>query len=54
MVFWAETPDRSHDEEAEDWMAGLLDPPDDSESEADATLNLRALLEAEKPAEPET
>ncbi|RWR14217.1 type I-C CRISPR-associated protein Cas8c/Csd1 [Paenirhodobacter populi] len=56
VVFWAETPDRSHDEEAEDWMAGLLDPPDDSESEADATLKLRATLEAvargQKPDDP--
>lgn len=56
VVFWAETPDRSHDEEAEDWMAGALDPPDDSESEADATLNLRALLGAvargQKPDDP--
>lgn len=56
VVFWAETPDRSHDEEAEDWMAGLLDPPDDSESEADATLKLHATLQAvargQKPDDP--
>lgn len=48
VVFWAETPDRSQDEEAEDWMAGLLDPPggEPDESEADAADKLRLTMEA--------
>lgn len=48
VVFWAETPDRAQDEAAEDWMAGLLDPPDGEvgENQADAAEKLRITLEA--------
>lgn len=48
VVFWAETPDRAQDEAAEDWMAGLLDPPggEAEENEADAAEKLRITLEA--------
>lgn len=45
-VFWAETPTRSEDEEAEDWLAGLLDPPADGETEADTVNRLEVVLEA--------
>lgn len=48
VVFWAETPDRGQDEQAEDWIASLLDPPDTDagESEVDASARLRMMLEA--------
>lgn len=47
VVFWAETSERKSDEDTEDLMAGLLDPPEGAgESEADAAQKLRLTLEA--------
>jgi len=46
VVFWAETPDRDGDSAAEDLLAGLLDPVDDTETEGEAAQKLQVTLEA--------
>lgn len=57
-VFWAETPDRAHDEAAEDVMGWLLSPPDRAASESPAERNeqlrntAKALARGQRPDDP--
>ena len=58
VVFWAETPDRGSDSAAEDLLAGLLDPVDDTETETEGEaaqklqVTLEALAKGQQPDDP--